>query len=392
MKYLLIHFFFLWISTFLYGQTTLPSISLLTCSPGKEIYSIYGHNAIRVRDSVAGTDYVFNYGTFDFNTPGFTLKFMRGKLPYLLSVTTYDRFLMEYHYLRRDVREQILGLDSVQTYKIIDFLRENYKPENRAYAYDFFFDNCATRLRDVIEYGCNTDLDWGPPPSATKSFRQLIKEYQQVWPWLNFGVDLIIGAKADRPASLRDQMFLPDYLASAARQAKIFSVPLVRSSADILVYEQYESHKLTSIFTHPVSVFLILVMLEVYFLFSFVRLRQKTKILAISDRIWFSLLLICVVVMGFMWWGTDHLATKNNWNILWALTGLVFFNSDQQQIAFRKPLAGLMIMVLLICMANAVPGLSFLPQFFHPAVILICTITGLKIFRKYFLESISLNA
>ena len=122
-------------------------VSILTCAPGDQLYSMYGHNAIRVRDNAIGTDLVFNYGTFDFNTPGFAIKFMRGKLPYLLSVARYDDFIYEYTYFQRDVMEQELALSQEQKSGIISFLDENMRPENRAYAYDFFQDNCATRLR-----------------------------------------------------------------------------------------------------------------------------------------------------------------------------------------------------------------------------------------------------
>ena len=116
-------------------------ISILTCAPGDQLYSIYGHNAIRIIDSNKGTDLVYNYGTFDFNTPGFAIKFMRGKLPYVLSIADYYDFLDEYKYYRRAVKEQVLYLDPVQQQKIMQYLAVNMLPENRAYKYDFFMDN-----------------------------------------------------------------------------------------------------------------------------------------------------------------------------------------------------------------------------------------------------------
>ena len=122
-------------------------ISLLTCDPGEQIYSSFGHSGIRVLDLTSGRDMVFNYGTFDFGAPNFVLNFAGGRLDYYLSVSTYDRFMAEYEYFHRSVREQVLNLNEQQKIELIRFLENNYLPENRAYRYDFFFDNCATRVR-----------------------------------------------------------------------------------------------------------------------------------------------------------------------------------------------------------------------------------------------------
>jgi hypothetical protein len=146
---------YLLLNVFVVFSQSIPSdvtISILTCVPGKEIYSIYGHNAIRIQDRSSQSDIVYNYGTFDFDTPGFTLKFMRGKLPYLLAEGDFVRFMREYQYFERAVTEQVLDLDSIQKKQIIDALAFNMLPENRAYKYDFFMDNCATRLRGGATY------------------------------------------------------------------------------------------------------------------------------------------------------------------------------------------------------------------------------------------------
>jgi hypothetical protein len=135
-------------------------VSLLTCDPGDELYSAFGHNAIRVLDKNSGQDFVFNYGTFDFNVPFFYVKFTQRTLDYMLSVTTFDRFLMEYNYNRRGVREQILDLSPEQTMEMYKFLQINYLPQNRFYRYDFFYDNCATRIRDAMEEILGDQLDW----------------------------------------------------------------------------------------------------------------------------------------------------------------------------------------------------------------------------------------
>ena len=124
-------------------------VSIITCAPGDELYSIFGHSAIRVNDSINQIDLVFNYGTFDFDTPNFYLKFMRGKLNYMLSMAPYDRFLFEYVYYKRSVWEQVLDLSEVEKNNLFQALIINAEPEHRNYHYHFFFDNCATRIRDM---------------------------------------------------------------------------------------------------------------------------------------------------------------------------------------------------------------------------------------------------
>jgi len=134
-----------------FAYTDSAKVSLLTCSPGSELYSKFGHSAIRVYDPYEGTDIVFNYGLFDFNTPNFYLKFIRGKLPYQLGIQRFYNFMWDYQSEGRKVVETPLMLDLAAQRKLLDFLEYNYRPENRQYPYDFFFDNCASRIRDVVE-------------------------------------------------------------------------------------------------------------------------------------------------------------------------------------------------------------------------------------------------
>ena len=125
-------------------------ISLLTCASGEEIYSLFGHTAIRYENYTRGIDAVFNYGIFNFNAPNFILRFALGETDYQLGVTNYERFAAEYYYLERDVWQQELNLTVQEKEKLIMLLEENYRPENRIYRYNFFYDNCATRPRDLI--------------------------------------------------------------------------------------------------------------------------------------------------------------------------------------------------------------------------------------------------
>jgi hypothetical protein len=362
-------------------------ISLLTCSPGKEIYSIYGHNAIRIRERGSNFDYVYNYGTFDFNTPGFALKFMRGKLPYRLSINNYNRFLDEYNYLHRDVTEQVLQTDSVSAARILNFLTENYKPENREYIYDFFFDNCATRLRDVINAGWDGNIRWNESKSSGKTFRTIIKEYQEVWPWLDFGVDLIIGAVADKTSSLKEEMFIPDYLMYAIRNCEINKSgtysPISIIERNILSFNRNDKAGIFSLLWHPITVFLFLLILELLFLYKSVRNKRFSSIvLKRYDTLWFLLLGMAGTVMLFMWFGTDHQVCGQNWNVLWTVPVIPLLAARYLSAMMQSWLTYLIWLLAAISIVNSIPGIQILPQYFHPVVGLIGLTTILKLIRK----------
>ena len=189
-------------------------ISLLTCGPGTEIYSYFGHSAIWIVDDSSGIDKVYNYGMFDFDDPNFALKFARGKLLYKLAVTDINRFMAEYVHTNRTVREQLLNLDYQQKQRVYEFLETNYLPENRYYLYDFYFDNCATRIRDVFEniLKDKLHLNYKSYLQGDKTYRQLIKPDLETELWLTLGIDIIMGMPTDRISASKDYTFLPDYM------------------------------------------------------------------------------------------------------------------------------------------------------------------------------------
>jgi hypothetical protein len=168
-------------------------ISLLTADPGDELYSAFGHSAIRVLDKASGEDYVFNYGTFDFNTPNFYGKFASGKLDYMLSVSTFAAFVSEYDRQGRGIKEQVLDLNSEQAGYMLEFLQVNYQPERRFYRYDFFYDNCATRIRDAMDLVLGDKLIWQDEVKEAdeKTFRNLIDEYVYTLTWADLGIRVV---------------------------------------------------------------------------------------------------------------------------------------------------------------------------------------------------------
>jgi hypothetical protein len=188
-------------------------VYIITCAPGTESYSIYGHTALRV--AVRGTtiDRVYNWGIFDFSTPNFVYRFAKGRLDYMLGAYGYEDFLMEYISEGRSVWSQKVNLTEAEKERLFELINENLKPENVKYRYDFFFDNCATRVRDIVAAAA-TDTVIFPEKERKrqKSFRRLVDPKQKVLPWLDLGADMLLGLQADRKATPYDEMFLPDHL------------------------------------------------------------------------------------------------------------------------------------------------------------------------------------
>lgn len=296
-------------------------ISLLTCDPGKELYSSFGHSAIRMRQiGIEGQDLVFNFGTFDFKTPNFYGKFATGKLDYMLSVSTYADFIREYDYFKRDVREQVLDLNSEQRDFLIQHLWAQYDPARRFYRYDFFFNNCATKIRDAFEISLGDELVWSDSVRVEdKTFRNLIDEYVYPLPWADLGIDLALGSVIDRDASDRDAQFLPDYMESAFASATIVgdgpTRPLVKESRVILEYPE-EEFKMDAI--NPYFIFW-----GVAILFTGITFfgHKKKRLFIGFDVALFSILGFLGLVVTFLWFFTDHSTTKWNWNLLWVFPG-----------------------------------------------------------------------
>jgi len=295
-------------------------VSLLTADPGTELYSSFGHSAIRMREiGPDGRDLVFNFGTFDFDTPNFYGKFATGKLNYMLSVATYDRFIIEYDYYKRGLREQVLDLNQDQKDFLLQHLDAQYDPARRFYKYDFFYNNCATKIRDAFDIAMGEQLVWSDSIAEEKTFRNLIDEFVLPLPWADFGIDLALGAVIDRPATELEKQFLPTYMEQAFANATIVengvSRPLVKQSRVLLDYPKENAQQ--SLLNPSVVFWLLAVVFAALTLYGF----KKGKLMKGLDIALFGTVGILGVVVTFLWFFTDHSATAWNWNILWAFPG-----------------------------------------------------------------------
>ena len=191
------------------APTDSVDISLLTCSPHNEVYALYGHTALRLCDHTTGEDIVVNYGVFSFEQPNFVTRFIFGLTDYQMGICPFVEFCREYAMEGRTVVQQTLGLTADEKASIIAALMENARPENVVYRYNFFYDNCTTRVRDMVKSHLSGKLRIKPIFEIKPTFRSMTHAYTADYPWARFGNDMLLGVRADRPTTPEERQFLP---------------------------------------------------------------------------------------------------------------------------------------------------------------------------------------
>lgn len=292
-------------------------VSIIIVGPGPNLYDSFGHGAIRIKDSYLSIDRAYNYGTFDSFQNGFYVKFTQGKLDYRLAVQDFKRFLGNYQAQNRWVTEQVLNLTQTEKQDVFEFLENNGIPENSYYLYDFFYDNCATKLREVVSNTLGDKITFNENHlTEPKTFRGLIQENTYNFPWWDFGIDIALGAVIDVNATASEHMFLPDYILKAYDNATINrngeQVPAIKTT-NLLFESDYYETKRDSLSPWMVFSFLAIIMV----VFTFKDTIQNTRARYLDFTVLFSTGLVGVVV-ALLWFATDHTATAKNLNLLWA--------------------------------------------------------------------------
>lgn len=337
-----------------HAQTFSPAaqVSLLTCSSGSELYTSFGHSAFRVRDTISGIDVVYNYGIFNFDAPNFYTNFVRGKLRYMLGREGMRSFLRQYIAEDRTVVEQQLLLSPQQSQRVINFLENNYLPENRYYWYDFFYDNCSTKLRDILEQQLTDSLRLNSSTTHTKTFRQLLGEKVGTDTWIKLGFDIILGMTTDQIAGFRHEMFLPSYLSAGVENG--IEIKTAEGWQSIMkkktvLYQAQNVLPSISIWQKP----FIWIAAICFFYLLLSLFPQGTVLRRVGDHF---LLIICgilgVFLLGMLF--TDHRPTYYNLNLLWLnpllLVSVImgWFGENWRPMRWIIALAGSLI-VLLMC-------------------------------------------
>jgi len=301
-------------------------VTLLTCSPGEELYSTFGHTALRFTDTINGKwiDWVFNYGTFQRTaTPSeFYMNFARGRMNYILDVQSFAEFQYMYITSGRGIFENELLLTTEQKARLFDLLMENAKPENKVFAYDFFYDNCATRVREILKKAI-PELDYGKEQSFVHrpSLRDDINFYMKKQPWATFGISLVLGLPCDRIPDDRVIEFLPDSLQSNMKRWTINGQKLMGRTEEVLPVDDSlfeETHEGFTPWKLTILSSLIFGLFSVYLL-------VKKRAWYFTERLFFGVIGTLGLVLFLMWFATDHKATAGNMNLLWANPILLVF-------------------------------------------------------------------
>ncbi|MEZ4795962.1 MAG: DUF4105 domain-containing protein [Flavobacteriaceae bacterium] len=347
------YFFLLCLTTlqFSASQTLSPTaeISVLTVGPGTSLNDAFGHSGFRIKDKTQGMDVVFGYGQYDFDAPNFYLKFAQGKLNYLISKDDFNDFYRVYVYFNRSIKEQVLNLTQNEKQNLYNFLLNNYKPENRAYLYDFFYDNCATKIRDVANSALNNGITFQTPDDyRPQTFRTLIQNNLNKNSWGSLGIDIALGSVIDRTATPEEQMFLPENIHKFFAKATLQNGdPLVSKSETL--YTEKEKNKSSNLWSSPLVIISLIALGILWVTYTDYKKNKRTKWLDISL---FSITGIIGIGLLLLWFATDHSTTAHNYNLLWAFALNVFMLGQlckkQPKLWFTRYLKFLLIMLCLL--------------------------------------------
>jgi len=356
-----------------FSQPLSPSarVSLLICAPGDEIYSYFGHAAIRVNDPLYEKDIVFNYGVFSFETPHFIWRFAMGETDYQLAVQRMSSFMREYNEDRRKVIEYELMLTPAERESLYEALVENYKPENRIYRYSHFEDNCATRIRDQVEKAVGGKLNYDTSGDKVMSFRNLIDLYLQDNSWSGLGIKLALGLPTDKISTFSQKMFLPDYLGNDMANATVtrdgITSPLTGTPAVI-----FDAPAVVHSFSITSPAVWVLIFFVMVLLLTYLEGKKKRRFVWLDVTV-FLVFGIAGLILCFTTFISVMPSTKWNLNLIWAwpthfLLGILWmFPSMRIKLSWYLQLTSIILLLFL-------PAMFFLPQTFHWLVVPLCLI------------------
>ena len=298
------------------GLSDSVRVSLLTMMPGREAYSLFGHSALRIRDAAAGLDRTYNFGTFSFDQPFFVARFLGGSLDYQLATDPFDLVLYAYQDQGRPIVEQTLDLDARTARALYDVLETNALPENRAYRYDFFWDNCSTRLLGAVDSALARTGEPPvtlPPVDAALTFRDLVRPYVRGAPAAHLGTDLALALPADAVATAREQTFLPLELAAQLDRATVGGRPLV-ASRDTLFWVPGAGLPAPAVPWPTLAGWAVLGVV----VFGSVLAGRRARDARGLDAVLFGVVGVSGLLMLLLWVATSHTVTGPNVNLLWA--------------------------------------------------------------------------
>jgi hypothetical protein len=292
-------------------------ISIVTAGPGKELYEKFGHTALRIKDPVLNLDLIYNYGVFDFNAPNFYSNFAEGKMYYLLARYDFKYFLASYKKDKRWLKQQVLNLNQAEKQQFFNYLENNALPENATYLYDPFFDNCATKIRDISKVILkDAVILTSNRIENNKTLRTLMNQEIDWNTWGNFGINLIAGTILDVKRNQLEYTYLPDYIFKTFENGKIereFQIMNLVKREDVLL--DFNESSNTTTFLSPLYILIFLLLIVIFITFKDVKNNRRTKFL--DFIILFSAGLVGLV-LTYLWLFSSHITAPKNFNVLWA--------------------------------------------------------------------------
>lgn len=296
-------------------MSTYSEVSLLTIGPGDQLNDAFGHSGIRIKDPMFNLDIVFDYGRYDFSAEGFYINFVKGKLDYEIGWTNFERFISYYSAQKRRVTSQVIELDLDEKQRLFELLQQKIQPQNKTYPYDFFYNNCATKIKDdIIEVSKNPLILVQPEGFSLMTFRELIRTHVPSNSWGGFGIDLALGSVIDQQASLEEHLFLPSYLNLILGLSK-FEVSDKNVVKETRVLSSLQNPYPNNFWSSPLFVFGILSIISLILTVLNYKSGRRSKIL---DLLIFFTTGFVGLILTLLWFGTDHTATAYNYNMLWA--------------------------------------------------------------------------
>lgn len=353
--------------TFAQTADSTTVVSLITCAPGRDIYELEGHTALRIRNSQ--TDYVVNWGLFDFAAPNFVYRFVKGETDYMCGALPTDLFLSHYMASGREVTEQVLNLSMPEKQKIIDAVQTNLLPQNRVYRYNYVKDNCATRPLAIISDALTDSLRLAAPPAdivgASPTFRTIMRSYHRNYPWYQFGIDLALGSGIDYPVTRVETTFAPDLLMREIELSAAGSRPLV-SQTNILFAGTDVTEPPTPWYLTPLAVFSLLFIITSIITVIDCRRRAVARWF---DAILFGIFGLTGCLLTFLIFISSHEATSPNLLILWLnpfcllVPILIWVKHCEGFLIWYQIVnfAAICVMIILMLIMNQSLNLAFIP-------------------------------
>lgn len=354
-------------------------VSLVTCSPGTEVYEVYGHTALRVEIPSKGVDLAINYGLFSFDAPRFLWRFIKGETDYVVGAIGYPIFESEYTSRGSTVTIQQLNLSADEKIDLVQSLNRNLQPENREYRYNFLYNNCSNKASDKVEESLSAHLLPFVNMCEGVSYRDILHQYTQNYPWLQFGIDYLLGVEADCTIEPRQQMFAPEYLMNYIDKAQLDDsgriVPYVLSTT--VNGELYNEQLVSPILTPMQMMILLFLLVAVICALEFLLERRQWWL----DVVLFTIQGVMGIVIAFLFFFSEHPTVDSNWQIIYLNPLSLVFIPFIIRSELRHKVSNLYYVEVLMLVAFSMV-VSLIGQYVQPAAWLLIGVLFLRMLHN----------